>query len=199
MFTPTAVLSSGGAAVQYLSSLSRVAEYQLLDNESKNVIVNFDSFISMDFATDGEVTSSPVEQGAFAVYNKTQAPKSVKAELAIMGDTNVLSDIVTTLTEYQNGTALLDLVTPVDFFEGYNLENFNYTLKHDGIGLLIVTIQIVEVREVEAEYTDTKATKPISKNSAKKAGNASTQEQGKKQPNRSAAKHLWDSAKSILA
>lgn len=141
-----------------LDSLFQATEYwSLLGQETGYDIVTFTSFISMDVKDGGKVVDTPVEEGSFATYNKVDNPREVKCTLATQGTDEELQAYIQSLTDLRNGTDLVMVSTPVFLYENMNLEEFSYSLKvDDGRGVLYADLSLVEIRQVEMEYSDAK-------------------------------------------
>lgn len=117
--------------------------------------VTFTSFIGAEITDEGKVVSGPVEEGSFASYNKTDSPLDVKVTLGMQGDNATLQEAIDALEQLRFSTDLVNLVTPVVEYEDLNLEKFSYSLKReDGRGCLYVDLHLVEIIEVEAQYTN---------------------------------------------
>lgn len=131
--------------------------WSLLGQETGYDIVTFTSFISMDVKDGGKVVDTPVEEGSFATYNKVDNPREIKCTLATQGTDEELQTYIQSLTDLRNGTDLVMVSTPVFLYEKMNLEEFSYSLKvDDGRGVLFADLSLVEIRQVEMEYSDAK-------------------------------------------
>lgn len=141
-----------------LDSLVQQTEYwSLLSQEDGYDIVTFTSFISMDVKDGGKVVETPVEEGSFTTYNKVDNPREVKCTLATQGTDEELQTYIQSLTDLRNGTDLVMVATPMFLYEQMNLEEFSYSVKvEDGRGVLYADLSLVEIRQVEMEYSDAK-------------------------------------------
>ena len=129
--------------------------WSLLSQEDGYDIVTFSSFISMDVKDAGKVVDTPVEEGSFATYNKVDNPREVKCTLATQGTDEEIQAYIQSLTDLRNGTDLVMVATPMFLYEYMNLEEFSYSLKvDDGRGVLFADLSLVEIRQVEMEYSD---------------------------------------------
>lgn len=173
----TSIISSAPAVAQVANDWLRTKEYLLVDSESLTEVLRFDSCISLDLKTDGEVVSTPIEEGSFMTYNKAVGPDEIDVTLAIQGETNQLQAAIEKLKKLQQQPRKLTFVAPMFSWGNMSIETYSFSLKlENGIGVLYVDLVLVEIREVTTQYTDTK---PIT--SSKKAGNASTVSKGKQQ------------------
>ena len=129
----------------------------LLTDEDGNPVISFTSFISAEIRCEGQAVSAPVEEGSFASYNKVNTPSEFAVSLGIQGDDAALQAALDTLTTLQAGTQLVNLVTPNAEYTSLNLEGFNYRRRReDGLGVLFVDLSLIEIKQVEARYTNVK-------------------------------------------
>ena len=130
-------------------------QWMLNDNKTGKAIVTFTSFIDADIKDEAKVVSGPIEKGSFASYNKVESPLEAKVTLGISGSISTLQNALDSLKRYANSTDLVDLVTPTSEYESLNLERFDYQLKREtGHGALYVSLSLVEIRQVQSEYTN---------------------------------------------
>lgn len=186
---------AGRAAIAIGIQTQDEPEYFLTYAEGGDVAVEFSRVMQLEMTAEGKVVSTPIEKGSFATYNKLESPTTISAELAVEGDLSNLQSVIDTLFELKTNTEKLSFVTPVREYNEFTLEKFSYQQAAEkGVNVLYVNINLVEVKEVEPQYTDTKAP-PITKKSAKNASNVSTQDKGKvqakKPENNSALKELF--------
>lgn len=173
-----------------------IAQEWLLADENGNSLVTFQSFISCEVSDEGEVLKMPTENGGFAAYNKVADSLRIRAQLALQGTDADIQQQLTILKALKEGTQTFSLVTPTIEYRNMTLEGMNYSRKReDGLKVCYVELMMVEVREVEAQYTDTKRRR-LTRKKVKNADCASNQATGKtdaaKADNRSVAKKGWD-------
>lgn len=150
----------------------------LLADENGNSLVTFQSFISCEVSDEGEVLKMPTENGGFAAYNKTADSIKIRVQLAIQGNDSDIQTALTNLKTLKDGTQTFSLVTPTVEYRNMTLESLNYSRKReDGLKVCYVELTLIEVREVEAQYTETK--KRLTKKKVKRADCASSQATGK--------------------
>lgn len=159
---------------------------------------------------DGMVVSDPVEEGSFTTYNKTSAPVSIDIMVSFQGDKASLQEAITKVKELKEGLTTFSIVTPYYEFESMTLERLSYDMKvENGLGVLIVTMTCIEVKEVEAAYTSVSQT-AIQAAQCANASNASTvntgqtttstptgEEQEKAEEDKTLLKIAVDTGKSI--
>ena len=173
-----------------------IAQEWLLADENGNSLVEFQSFISCEVSDEGEVLKMPTENGGFAAYNKVADSLRIRAQLALQGTDADIQQQLTILKALKEGTQTFSLVTPTIEYRNMTLEGMNYSRKReDGLKVCYVELMMVEVREVEAQYTDTKRRR-LTRKKVKNADCVSSQATGKtdaaKADNRSALAKGWD-------
>ena len=150
----------------------------LLADENGNSLVTFQSFISCEVSDEGEVLMMPTEKGGFADYNKVAESVRIRVNLALQGTDADIQAALTNLKTLKDGTQTFSLVTPTVEYRNMTLESMNYARKReDGLKVCYVEMMLVEVREIEAQYTETK--KRLTKKKVKRADCASSQATGK--------------------
>lgn len=138
-------------------------------DETGRSFVKFTSFISLDVRNEGKALSYPIELGSFANYNKVQSPLDIRVSLAIQGTETEFQDAILRLNKFQKEAEKLYVVTHGKIYENMTLESYSYTRKADrGAYLLIVDLDLVEVREVATQVTTTVISKPRNPTSASK-------------------------------
>ena len=151
-----------------------------LSYDDGSMAISFSWAMKFGMSAEGKVVSTPIEQGSFASYNKVENPVTITAQLAVEGEMGDLQSVVDTLFDLKKNTEKLSFITPVREYEGYTLEKFSYEQAvENGTNVLYVDLNLVEIREVEPQYTDTQA--PVTAKGAKNPANASTQNKGKTQ------------------
>lgn len=191
-----------------LLELLGLAPVWTLQDEGGGTAVNFDVFLSMDFAGQNAVAHEPIEQGGFASYNKQDSPKEISVELACTKMYFSQQPVLENLDKLAHGIQKLSLVTPSSEYKNLNLEGYSYRRTEDaGAGMLVVELKLVEIREVEIKKKTTasespksegKQGKPVEK--SKNPSNDSKAKTGRtqtKEPNRSMMKIGADKIRSI--
>lgn len=152
-------------------------DWTLLD-ESGASAVTFTSFLGIDFRSEGQALSYPIEDGGFANYNKVDSPLEIRVTLATQGDDADFEHILNKLDEYAHNAVTLSISTPSALYEGMTLETYSYRRNREsGAGMLTVELTLVEVREVETQVTTTTISKPQNATSSSKVNTGKTQAQ----------------------
>lgn len=133
-------------------------QWAILDHEhTSQTKIDVTSFLQLEVVDDGTVVSVPVEEGSFAAYNKTDHPAEIKLQVAKQGKEGDLQKFVKSLEELRKSVDLVDIITPTTLHESLTLEKFDFQLtREDGRGVLYAELTFLEVRQVEAQYTDEK-------------------------------------------
>ena len=170
-----------------LLELLGLAPTWTLQNEGGGTAVDFDVFLSMDFAGQNSVAHEPIEQGGFASYNKQDTPKEIAVELACTKMYFNQQPVLENLDKLAQSIQKLSLITPSSEYKNLNLEGYSYRRTEDaGAGMLVVELKLVEIREVETKKKTTASENPKSQNSkpiekAKEPSHDSTKKTGRTQ------------------
>ena len=120
-----------------------------LVSESGGDAVEFSSMLTVSIEAGGQALTCPIEQGAFATYNKVQSPLSISLELGIGGEAYEQRAALDRLERMRSGLEKVALVTPYEYYPSLTLASFSH---HREPGLanhaLLVSLQLTEVREV---------------------------------------------------
>lgn len=153
-------------------------EYSILKNGRE--LLSFQTFVSLDSSFDANTVTQPVEQGAFFSANKTASPASYSVELTLQGTDLEIMQAIAVLEAEVKDASLIQILTP--FYVTPNVTVVKMAWVHkESVGILAVSLQLQEIKEVTAEYTNTEV-KPVSKGQAKNGSDVSTQNGGKVQP-----------------
>lgn len=178
----TGLMLAGRAAIAVGIQPDDTPQYYLTDSESGSVAVQFSRVMELEMTAEGRVISTPIEQGSFASYNKVESPANIRATLAVEGELANLQSVVDTLFELKKNTTKVNFVTPIREYDDFTVEKLSYQQAAEkGVNVLYVDINLVEIKEVEAQYTDTQAPKPITQKAAKNPADTSTKDTGKQQ------------------
>lgn len=150
-------------------------------DEDGNQALEFDTFFSATIKVETKIAQNPTERGKFADYNKSCSPVSVGVVLGKTGSTSDLSGMIEKLDELVISTKLLSVITPEKTFIDFNLVAYDYDRKaENGVDRLLVSLELEEVKQVEAEYSNEQI--PPVKN-PKQAGDKSARQTGKQTTN----------------
>lgn len=166
-------------------------QYFLTYTDDNSVAVQFSRVMDLELSAEGKVVSTPIERGSFASYNKVEDPAAIRATLAVEGELDDLQAVVDTLFELKKNTDKLNFVTPIREYNDFTLEKFSYQQAAEkGVNVLYVEVHLLEIKEVEPQYTDTQAQNPITQKGAKNPADTSTKDMGKGQAQKPAQSKL---------
>ena len=147
-------------------------------------VFDVDTCVSFKFADTSKISDFPVENGAFASYNKVIHAFQPKIKVAVgsskdgsISSQDRIQTLLGKLYQYVRSTNIYDLYMPEYYYSGVTVEKYDYTRTAiKGRGMLEVEITLMQVIQVSAQYTTVKLPQPA----AKKAKDASND--GKQQP-----------------
>ncbi len=114
-------------------------------------VIEPDSVLGISFRGEVRMSDYPVEQGAFASYNKVQVPEQIRLQLACEGRNMTRGDFLDQLEVMKKSTDLYDISTPDILYEGYTLSHFDFQrTARNGVTLLRVDAWFEEVRQTAA-------------------------------------------------
>ena len=118
-----------------------------------------DNVIAMKYTTSSKVSTVPIERGSFASYNKVDDPFTLTVQMS-KGSGGVFQRgaFLALLDDLAKSTDLFMVITPEAVYPNMAIIGYDYSREaSDGARLLKVNIQLTEVRQVEVQYTKTKA------------------------------------------
>ena len=120
------------------------------------LMIEFKSFVQLNYSVDYKVTSSPVS-GGFVSYHKASSPETLNVKGAITGKPEELGQTLDLLINYCRSTDLLNVLTPERYFKDFNLHKLDYARQPgDGVDVIYFTARLQEIRQVENAYTNVK-------------------------------------------
>ena len=121
-----------------------------LISENGGDAVEFSSMLSISMEAGGQALTCPIEQGAFATYNKVQSPLSISLELGIGGEAYDQRAALDRLERMRCGLEKVALSTPYEYYPGLTLVSFSHR-REQGLPnhALLANLQLVEVRELK--------------------------------------------------
>jgi hypothetical protein len=130
-----------------------------------NLVVDVDTIASVDYSNESRVSSFPVEEGAFASYNKVTTPYSVHLEMVVGGDRLRLSNFLDKLEQLLNDTQnLYSVVTPERTYLNSTVKRFSYKRKAShGQDMIAALVELYEVRVVSPQYSSVAIALPPTK------------------------------------
>lgn len=127
----------------------------IYDANGINKVLTPDTFISLDYRNEMNVSNFPIERGAFSSYNKVRTPYSLIVKVSkgsavtSVGTGSSVNDRNSFLQTLEQLTASLDLYTiktPEANYYNANLEEYDYRREvRNGVGMIIASLRFVEV------------------------------------------------------
>ena len=129
-------------------------------DQDGNAVFDVDSCVDFKFSDSAKVSDFPVEQGAFASYNKVIHPFQPKIRLAVGGKDRIAALLVA-LADAVRSTDIYTVFTPEISYSNVMVEKYDYTrTATKGRNLLTVEVTLMEVIQVSAQYTTVKIPAP---------------------------------------
>lgn len=149
------------------------SDWMIADARTSSKVIVPDTVPRFEFRGDRRISDYPVEQGAFASYNKVVTPYEIRMTMVCSGlnyAQNAISslglnlgqgfmqksDFIDTLDYMLDTTDLFTIVTPDKAYESANLEHYDYKREtRNGATMLIIEAWFREVRvTASATYSD---------------------------------------------
>ena len=138
-------------------------------------VFDIDTCVDFKFGDSAKVSDFPVEQGAFASFNKVVHPYQPKVKLAVSGQPRV-SALLSALYAAVRSTTIYNVFTPEIGYLGVTLEKYDYTRSGPkGRGMVTVELTLMQVIQVSAQYTTVKLPSPKKKSAADAKNNGKAQ------------------------
>jgi hypothetical protein len=110
-----------------------------------------DSVLGFDYRNGSKVSDYPVEQGAFASYNKVADPYEVRIRMVRAGSERERTDFIFALEAAAASLDTFEVRTPEISYLNANIDGFDYRRETtNGAGVIIAEIHLREIREVAA-------------------------------------------------
>ena len=110
-------------------------------------VVEFDSFISIDYRQGWTLADFPLEQGAFESYDKVSLPFDVRVKFAAGGSIQRREALLGSIAAIAKTLELYEVVTPEVVYTSVNVQHYDYRrTATNGNGLLTVELWLLEVR-----------------------------------------------------
>lgn len=117
-----------------------------------------DSVVAFDYRQDWTVSNYPLEQGAFESYDKVQVPFGIRLQFAKGGSPLERQAFLASIALQAGTLAIYDVITPEAIYPNVNIVHYDYRRSAENVGLLVVDVWVVEVRQnAQALFTNTAA------------------------------------------
>jgi hypothetical protein len=147
-----AILDTLAAAASLLPKVNPpVPIYAIVSSDNLLPLTIPDSWGEFAPRYESQVSDYPVENGAFAAYNKVRRPIGVSVTMVKTGSDVARFAWLTAIQqqEAQFPTALYTLVSPQGVYVDYTLQGYSYETRPDkGSNILYLTLQFVQVPQI---------------------------------------------------
>ena len=116
-------------------------------------VFDYDSFRSFKITDTSKVSDFPVEEGAFATYNKVSKAYRTEIELAVSDQPYRRTAFLTQLMSVRKSLDLMHIVTQDYIYLNATLESYiTSRVTKGGVGQVVAHLSFIEVRQVAAQY-----------------------------------------------
>ena len=124
-------------------------------DDSNNPIVSPDTWLSVDYKNEWSLSDYPLEQGAFATYNKVNNPADIRVRMAIgAGNEQARIAFLLALNDAANSLALCTVVTPEVTYSNLNISHVDYRREQtNGSKIIIADVWLREIRDLSQTPT----------------------------------------------
>ncbi len=117
-------------------------------DESGESIAEYDSFVSVSYRDDSNVSDYPIENGGFAAYNKVDQPFSVRVTLTCGGDVDRRNAFTEALKRARRSLDLFTVLCEDGEFEKCNLIAVDWERRQEqGAHRIVAMCEFQEIRE----------------------------------------------------
>lgn len=118
-----------------------------------------DSFSKAQYKQEFDLPTVPIQEGAFASYNKVATPYEMTLRMIKAGSLRERQEFLEKLETIAASLDFYNIVTPERTFVGSNITSWRFVRDgaRDAYALTEVEITFVQIREVAAQYTSTAA------------------------------------------
>lgn len=111
-------------------------------------VVQPDSVVTLDYRKEYSISDYPVEQGAFASYDKVETPYEVTVRMTKGGSLSDRQAFLASIDAIKGDTNLYSIATPEVTLANGNITSVDYSRRADkGVGLITVEIRVIEIRQ----------------------------------------------------
>lgn len=131
-----------------------------------------DSVLEMNYTSESEATSEPIEKGNFASFYKTNSPDTISLVFSFNSDDARQNAALDKIEARKKGYELISILTPTHLYEDMTILTYSYSRTNsDGMTLLVLQVDFQKVKQVAintgvAQYKNVTSAKK--KNTGKK-------------------------------
>ena len=152
-----------------ISNLFKGSSWGIYYAGTTNLAIKPDTFVSLDYDKDWDISEYPVEAGFFSQYNKVEKPYRAKVRMACSGASGISGSSVQAretfiyLLDIAAASAeLYDIITPEKTYPNCNITSVSYARSGtSGAAMIIADVTLVQIRQV-ASATFQNTTSPSS-------------------------------------
>lgn len=131
-----------------------------------------DSVLEMNYTSESEATSEPIEKGNFASFYKTNSPDTISIVFSFNSDDARQNAALDKIEARKKGYELISILTPTHLYEDMTILTYSYSRTNsDGMTLLVLQVDFQKIKQVAvntgvAQYKNVTSAKK--KNTGKK-------------------------------
>ena len=111
-------------------------------------VVAADTVTSLGYEQNWAVAEYPVERGGFESYDKVNNPFRIRIQFVSGGSEEKRQALLDSIAGIGDQLALFDVMTPEEIYVSVNVDGYSYRrTSNNGLGLMIVDVTLVEVRQ----------------------------------------------------
>lgn len=124
-------------------------------DESGGKIAPYDSVYAVGYQNESKISNYPLEQGAFASYNKVETPFDVRVTLHCGGSEDDRAQFMASLETARKSLRLFTVLTPEFTYKDVNFTGLDISRRREeGVNMIIANLIGVEVRQkANANYS----------------------------------------------
>lgn len=118
-------------------------------------VVEFKSFLGIDFRQGWAISDYPVENGAFESYDKVDLPYDARVRFASGGSAQERTALLESVHSIAETLQFYDVVTPEVVYLNCNVQHYDYRRSNtNGAGMITIELWLLEIRVVPKRGAD---------------------------------------------
>lgn len=128
-------------------------------NSANQPVLVADSVLNFDHRNEYRVSNFPVQQGAFASYNKVASPYEIVLRLVKSSDLEGRALFLQQLEAVSRTLDLYNIITPERIYEGVNMTRYEVTRRGSGGAYFLTEVDVFfcQIVQVAAQYSTSQA------------------------------------------
>lgn len=108
-----------------------------------------DSVLEMNYTSESEATSEPIEKGNFASFYKTNSPDTISIVFSFNSDDARQNAALDKIEARKKGYELISILTPTHLYEDMTILTYSYSRTNsDGMTLLVLQVDFQKIKQV---------------------------------------------------